>query len=168
MKTIHSEVHFKGHPYGTKEPLCFVTGTATNAGILRIDQSTVAIRSASIIFLRVASQQTQKIVPCGPEFTYGSIINLLTDRTANWAGNSSYTEKTIFPIPFTLNGIWSWWQFSLQFLTKWNSIWFKIERKTVTTIISHSIWKEIEYEFYQCILSVPILFGKLKRYLRGK
>ena len=30
------------------------------------------------------------------------------------------------------------------FLTKWNSIWFKIERKTVATIISHSFWKEME------------------------
>ena len=30
------------------------------------------------------------------------------------------------------------------FWTKWISIWFKIERKTVTTIISHSMRKEIE------------------------
>ena len=37
-----------------------------------------------------------------------------------------YTEKTIFPSPFTLNGIWSWWQFSFRFWTKWKSIWFKI------------------------------------------
>ena len=28
---------------------------------------------------------------------------------------------------------------------KWDSIWFKIERKTVTTIIFHSIWKEIYF-----------------------
>ena len=55
-----------------------------------------------------------------------------------------YTEKTIFLFPFKLNGIWSWWQFSFRFWTKWNSIWVKIERKTVTTIISHSMWKEIE------------------------
>ena len=55
-----------------------------------------------------------------------------------------YTEKTTFPFPFTLNEIWSWWQFSFQFWTIWNSIWFKIEKKTVTTIISHSIWKEME------------------------
>ena len=47
----------------------------------------------------------------------------------------AYTEKTIFPFPFTLNGIWSGWQFSFRFKTKWNSIWFKIERQTVTTII---------------------------------
>ena len=30
------------------------------------------------------------------------------------------------------------------FWIKLNSIWFKIERKTVTTIISHSVWKEME------------------------
>ena len=34
--------------------------------------------------------------------------------------------------------------FSFRFSTKWKSIWFKIERKTVTTIISHSIWKEMK------------------------
>ena len=60
------------------------------------------------------------------------------------------TEKTMLPFPFTMNWIWSWWQFSFRFRTKWKSIWFKIERKTVNTIISHSIWKEIKYEFLQC------------------
>ena len=25
------------------------------------------------------------------------------------------TEKTMFPFPFTLNGIWSWWPFSFRF-----------------------------------------------------
>ena len=54
------------------------------------------------------------------------------------------TEKTIFSFPFTWNGIWAWWQFSSRFWTKWNFIRFQIERKTVTTIVSHSIWKEIE------------------------
>ena len=39
------------------------------------------------------------------------------------------TEKTIFPFPFTLNGIWSWWQFSYRFWTIWISMWFKIDRK---------------------------------------
>ena len=38
-----------------------------------------------------------------------------------------------------VNGIWSWWQFSFRFWTKWNSICFKIRRKTVTTIISQSV-----------------------------
>ena len=62
----------------------------------------------------------------------------------------NHTEKTVLPFPFTVNGIWSWWHFSFRFWTKWNSIWFKIERKTVTMIISHSIWEEMEYEFSQC------------------
>ena len=54
------------------------------------------------------------------------------------------TEKTIFPIPFKLNGIWSWGRFSFRYWTKWSPIWFKIEGKTFTMIISHSIWKELE------------------------
>ena len=29
-----------------------------------------------------------------------------------------YTEKTIFPFPFTLNGIWSWGQFSFLILNQ--------------------------------------------------
>jgi len=37
----------------------------------------------------------------------------------------SCTEKTIFPFPFTLHMIWSWWQFSFRFWTKLNSIWFR-------------------------------------------
>ena len=28
---------------------------------------------------------------------------------------ASYTDKTKFPLPLKLNGIWSWWQFSFQF-----------------------------------------------------
>ena len=52
-----------------------------------------------------------------------------------------YTKKTIFSFPFKWNGIWSWWQFYFWFWTKLKSICFEIERKTVTTIISHSIWK---------------------------
>ena len=57
------------------------------------------------------------------------------------------TEKTIIPFPFKLNGIWSWWQFSIRFWTKWKTIWFKIVRKTVNNgsgkgkkIHQHSIW----------------------------
>ena len=55
-----------------------------------------------------------------------------------------YTEKNSIAFPFQLNEIWSWWQFSFRFWTKWSSIWLKIERITVTTIISHSMWKEME------------------------
>ena len=59
------------------------------------------------------------------------------------------TENTIFLSPFTLNGIWLWWQYSFRFRVKWNSIWLKIKSKTVTTIISHSMWKELEVKFSQ-------------------
>ena len=41
------------------------------------------------------------------------------------AMSAPYTEKTMLPFPFILNGIWSWWQFSFRFLTKWKSIWFR-------------------------------------------
>ena len=52
-----------------------------------------------------------------------------------------FTEKARIPFPFTLNGIWSWWQFSFR---------SKKSKKTVSTIISHSMWKEMEYELSQC------------------
>ena len=38
---------------------------------------------------------------------------------------TAYTEKTSIPFPFKLNEIWSWWQFSFRFWTKWISIWFR-------------------------------------------
>ena len=41
----------------------------------------------------------------------------------------SFTEKTIFPFPFTSNETWSWWQFSFRFWTRWNSIWFEIDTR---------------------------------------
>ena len=40
--------------------------------------------------------------------------------------------------------------FSFWFWTKWNYIWFKIKRKTITMIISHSMWKELEILFSLC------------------
>jgi len=43
-------------------------------------------------------------------------------RDAPW---SRFTEKTRFPFPSALNGIWLWRQFSCRFWTKWNSIWFR-------------------------------------------
>jgi len=30
--------------------------------------------------------------------------------------------RKLFPYPFTLNGIWSWWHFSSRFWTKWNLV----------------------------------------------
>ena len=46
-----------------------------------------------------------------------------------------------------LNGLWSWWQFSFQFQTKWNYIRFKIGRKPVTTII-YSIQFEKKWNLF--------------------
>ena len=51
---------------------------------------------------------------------------------SHWMG---YDCGDSFPFDFN----WKMEQFS-----KWNSIWFKIERKNVTSIISHSMWKEME------------------------
>ena len=75
-----------------------------------------------------------------------------SDRCCFWEYTDSRecTETTIFPFRFTLNGIWSWWQFSIRFWTKWNSICFKTERKTATMIIYHSMWNEMEIQFSQC------------------
>ena len=42
-----------------------------------------------------------------------------------------HSKKTLL-IRFKLKGMWSWWQFSFRLWTKQNSIWFKIERKTVS------------------------------------
>ena len=69
------------------------------------------------------------------------------DSCSNWTETGMacfvYTKKTRILFPFKLIGIWLWWQFSFRFWTKWKSIRFKLERKTVITIISHSIWKEM-------------------------
>ena len=56
------------------------------------------------------------------------------------------TVKIIFPFPFILNGIWIMIMVTVRFHSVRidSSIRFKIERKTVTTIISHSIWKDME------------------------
>ena len=59
-----------------------------------------------------------------------------------------YTEKTMFPFPFKFNEIWSWWQFSFQF-SEPNGIPFGLQnrKETVTTLISHSVCKEMETVF---------------------
>ena len=72
----------------------------------------------------------------------------------------SFTEKTSIPFPIKLNRIWSWWQFIFRFWTKWKSIWLKIERKTVTKIISHSYWQEMEWQFSQRNVSRPASWDK--------
>ena len=57
-----------------------------------------------------------------------------------------------FLIPFKRKGIWSWWQFSLWFWTKQNSVQLIIKWKTVTTIIFFPIWKETEIYFSDYII----------------
>ena len=54
-------------------------------------------------------------------------------------------QRNRFPFFFKLNGIWSWWQFSFRFWTKKKSICNKMKRNTSTTIISHWIWKKMEF-----------------------
>ena len=66
-----------------------------------------------------------------------------------------YTEKTKFPFPFTLNGIWSWWQFSFRFWTKWNSIWCRIEGKLSPRSYPIQFERKRKYSF----LSVNHLFS---------
>ena len=59
----------KGNPNGAQEMLNFVDDITTHEEIFRINHSSsVGIRSASIIFLRLDSQQTQKIILCGSRF----------------------------------------------------------------------------------------------------
>ena len=53
-------------------------------------------------------------------------ISLIGDVFPVWL--SFYTEKTIFPFPFTLNGIWSWWQFFFRF-SEQNGIPFGSENR---------------------------------------
>ena len=82
----------------------------------------------------------------------------------NWVRvrDKPLTEKTRFQFPFRLNGIWSWWQLNQIFWTKWNSFWFKIERKIVTKIISQSIWKEILFPQCERLASLGIMGSQLR------
>ena len=61
----------------------------------------------------------------------------------SFRGTKHYTEKTIFPFPFTVNEIWLRWQFL-------NQMEFPFGSKTVITIISHPLCKEMEIQFSQC------------------
>ena len=47
-----------------------------------------------------------------------------------------YIYVYIFNIMYA--NIWSWWEVSSRFWIRWNFIWLKMERKTVTMIIFHS------------------------------
>ena len=60
---------------------------------------------------------------------------------------SLYTEKTIFPFPFTLNGTWSWWQFSFRFWIKWKSIWLKSKGKLSPRSCPIQCERNLKYSF---------------------
>ena len=55
-------------------------------------------------------------------YLYVYIHHIYTHRKPS--GDVSWTLRKLV-YPFKLNGIWSGWQFSFWFLTKWNSIWLK-------------------------------------------
>ena len=76
------------------------------------------------------------------EDNYVTLRKLYFLFLSHWMG---YGCGDSFPFGFEPNGIpFSSKSKGKRFWTKLNSIWFKIERKTVTTTISHSIWKEME------------------------
>ena len=85
---------------------------------------------------------------CAP-ICMGCCVMLLAPKfPAIGSLDRAYTHKNRFLFPFKLHWIWSWWQFYFLFWAKCNYVWFKIERKTVTTITFDSIWQEIY--FYEC------------------
>ena len=56
-----------------------------------------------------------------------------------------HTDKTIFPFPFTLNGIWSWGQFSFRFSEK-NEIPFGSKSKGKLSPRSYPIQGERKWK----------------------
>ena len=71
-----------------------------------------------------------------------------------WEGILRQAQENRISFSLKLNGIWLWWQF-FRFWAQSYSMWCKIERKTVTTIIFHSISKEKEIYFPECSYQVP-------------
>ena len=67
------------------------------------------------------------------------------------AGRSLHNEN------FTLNGIWSWWQFSFRFWTKWNNICF---RKSNGKLSPRSYPIQFERKWKYSFLGVEIPEGR--------
>ena len=68
-------------------------------------------------------------------------------------------KKTIFPFPFTLNGIWSWWEFSLRFF---NQMEFHLDLKSEGKLSARSYpiqcetkWK---YSFFSELIHLIYVF----------
>ena len=74
-------------------------------------------------------------------------------RVFNWAPNmprDPALRKKYFHFLSNWMGYDCGDSFFFRFWTKWNSNWLKIQMKAVTTIISHSMWNEMEIQFSQC------------------
>ena len=55
-------------------------------------------------------------------------------------------------ITFHLKGMRSYWQYFFWLWTERKTVWFIIKKKTVTTIIFLSTWKELEKDWSACII----------------
>ena len=74
----------------------------------------------------------------------------------------------MFAFPFTLNGIWSWWQVSFRFWTKWNYIWFKIHLVQTSAALHHegTIWSPSE-TFWGALWNTALSYWWVKGSLIG-
>ena len=77
------------------------------------------------------------------------------------------TEKTSILFPFKLNGIWSWWQFSFRFLTKWKAIWFKSKGNLSSRPYPIQFEREWNTTFFSVIVKPLVWFqmGSLSSHL---
>ena len=83
-----------------------------------IDKSSSVIRQIREKVHRSGVQLSERLAFLGimGGFIEATLMHRL-NITALWYPRA-YTEKTSIPFPFKLNGIWSWWQFSFEFLNQ--------------------------------------------------
>ena len=82
-------------------------------------------------------------------YSYTTFLRNIVEAGHSFLKLESFTQKKI--ILYTLRKLYPHFLSTRMGYDRGDKIWFKIERKTVTTIISHSIWKEMETLFSQCI-----------------
>ena len=99
---------------------------------------------------KMSSLSGMKIFDLSILFSYDIKLRFTKNRIYSHV-QSEISIWDLFEIPFKLKGVWSQWQFSFWLWTKRNSNWLKIKRKTVTTIIFFSVWKESEIYLFECI-----------------
>ena len=80
-------LNFKGNPHGSQETLRFATGITENVGAFRSIKQPINSLNSYDETLRVASQQTQKIVSCRPSLrvryiNYRDLVNWLCSHMA--------------------------------------------------------------------------------------